>query len=169
MNRSAMNLRRIFSLRNNIRYIAWFLWLIILANSLTFFSSPFLKNAEKIQNADYLKLLFIILVAIAIIESGVTILIRHFAIIRPFKRGTYSPYLRPFRFLIVGLINWIFAESIVIYGTVCFFMSGQIWPVLFFGCLGIATLIYHIPRLSRFSPTAHMGSDIVDATFSQIK
>ena len=104
-----MNLRRIFSLRNSIIYISWFFWFVFLANSLTFFSTPFLKHSEKIQNADHLKLLFIILVGVAIIESGVTILIRYFAIIRPFRRGTYNPYQRPFRFLIVGLINWIFS------------------------------------------------------------
>lgn len=164
-----MNFKKIFAFKTNFKYIAWILWVVFLANSLTYFSAPFLESTEKHQSAEYLKLFIIILVGIALIESGVTILIRHFAIIRPYKKGSYSPYQGPFRFLMVGLINWIFAESVVIYGTVVFLMSGRIWPVWFFGCLGIALLIYHSPRLGCFSPTTAMGSDIVDATFTQIK
>ena len=56
----------------------------------------------------------------------------------------------------------------LIYGSVLFVISGEIWLVVFFGFLGIALLLFHSPRLGAFAKELNEEPDIIDTSFSQI-
>ena len=164
-----MNLKKYFTLKANFKYIAWFLWVLIIANALTDFLGPFLNSEKQVNKSDYNNLVTYFLVFFALIECVVTVLIRYFALIRPAKKGTCSPFKDPFRFLLVGVINWLCAGSIVLYGPIVFYMSGQVWPVILFGCFGIFLFLFHSPRLGQFKYELNGSPDIVDVSFPQIK
>lgn len=164
-----MDLRKYFAFKTNFKYIAWFLWFLFVANALSDFSGPFLNSNEHISKSDYNKYVAYFLILFALLESGVTFLIRYLALTRPAKKGSYSPYDWPFRFLIVGVINWICSGSIVLYGPVVYYMSGLVWPVIFFGSLGFLLFLFHSPRLGQFRIEPKESHDIMDASFSQIK
>ena len=164
-----MDLSKYFVFKTNFKYIAWFVWFLFVANALSDVSGPFLNSNENISKSDYNKYIGYFLILFALLESGVTLLVRHLALTRPARKGSYSPYDRPFRFLIVGIINWICSGSIVLYGPVVYYMSGLVWPVLFFGALGFLLFLYHSPRLGQFRIASKESSNIMDASFSQIK
>jgi hypothetical protein len=164
-----MNIKKYFFSKKPFEYIAWFLWFIVLASVFSNLTIPLFKPVDNIQKPGYMKIFMISLICVALIQSGATILFRYYALIRPNKKGSYTPYQGPIRFVLVGLINWIFADSIAIYGIVVFFISGQMWPVLFFGLLSIALLFYHCPRLGQFGAMPHTSSNAIDASFTQVK
>lgn len=164
-----MSIKKYFFSKKPFEYIAWFLWFIVLACIFSNLTIPLFKPVDKIQKTGYMKIFMISLICVALIQMGATILFRYYALIRPNKKGSYTPYQGPIRFVLVGLINWIFSESIAIYGIVVFFMSGQIWPVLFFGLLSIGLLIYHSPRIGQFDTIPNTGSNAIDTSFTQVE
>ncbi len=76
MNRRLMNFSKIFMLRNNFKYIAWFFWSIFLINALTCFYPPFIASEENIQKFAHVNILFISLTIVASIEAAATLFIR---------------------------------------------------------------------------------------------
>jgi hypothetical protein len=162
-----MNFAKIFLLRNNFKYIAWFIWSIFLFNALIYFYQPFIASEENIQKSDHASILFISLTMVALLEAAATIVFRYFALIRPSKKGTYSPPSGPIRFLLVGFVNWVCSNSIIIYGLVLYYMTGSPRFLLVFGPIGLVLLIFHSPRLGPFKKKMTSGTDKVDTSFPQ--
>ena len=158
-------MKKLLSLRNNFKYVAWFFWCFFIFNSLVDLCFPLIIPKQDIHIVDHIRLIISSLAVVALIEAGITVLLRYFALIRPAKKGTYHPHGGPFRFLIVSLVNWAFAESIAIYGAVTYYMSGQVWPTLLFGGIGLVLLLFHSPRLKPFDMEPSTGPDAVDASF----
>ncbi len=162
-----MNFAKIFLLRNSFKYIAWFFWSIFLFNALTYFYHPFIASEENIQKSDHVNILSISLTIVALIEAAATIFLRYFALIRPWKKGTYSPCSGPVRFLLVGFVNWACSNSIIIYGLVLYYMSGETKLLFFFGPIGMVLLFFHSPRLGPFKKKVNSETDNVDTSLSQ--
>ena len=140
-------------------FIAWLIWIfhvyIVLFGGLYPLGHiPFINPEETIQpehqniNIAMISTAFIV---VALIEGLITIALRHYALIKPSRKGTYTPYSGPLRFLIVGFLNWTFSTAIVLYGTLLHFMTGDKWPLLLFGAIGLPLLLYHIPRVGLFT------------------
>lgn len=129
-------------------YVAWITWSIIFLIAIRNFSVPFItQKAEPLQWSD--QVLYAIIV-FSLLETGITFLLRHFAIMKPFKNGRYNPNTQVARFFIIGILNWIISNSIVFYGTMTYCIYGTIWQHYFFGILGFALLVFHAPRLGPF-------------------
>lgn len=157
------------SFKKSYKYIAWFVWVIFLINALRNIANPFINPLVSFEKPTWVNMLNFFLIIVSLVEGGLTIIIRYLALIRPFKKGSYSPYKGPLRFLFVGIINWICSVGMVICGTVIYSLSGEIWPVIFFGCLGLALLIYHSPRLGPFKDSSVIDTEVIDAPYSEIK
>jgi hypothetical protein len=162
-----MGVPKFLLLRNNFKYIAWFLWSIFVYNALVYFYHPFAASKEIIQKSDNVNILFVSLAIVAVIEAAATILFRYFTLIRPAKKGTYTPYSGPIRFLLVGVVNWACSNSIIIYGLVLYYMSGETWFLLFYGIVGSVLLFFHSPRMGPFKNKLIPETDNVDTSFSQ--
>ena len=141
-----------------IASIAWFVWGIHAFCALAFLYVPLvhipLVNPEAaFQHPDFqqsLTLLVVGLIAVALTEVLITIALRHYALVRPARKGTFSPDRNPVRFLVVCIITWLISVAIVFYGAVIYYVSGDKWPLLLFGAIGLALLVFHSPRFSAF-------------------
>ncbi len=130
--------------------IAWVVWTLFFINSFKYIISPFVEPMANIKTYDWIQPLIISLIIATLIEAAVTILIRYFLLIRPYKNGTYDPKKKFTRFFIVGIIIWLCSNGICIYGPIIYFMSGLYWPHIIFGIIGTTLLIYHSPRMKPF-------------------
>jgi uncharacterized membrane protein YbhN (UPF0104 family) len=162
-----MDFAKIFLLRNNYKIIAWSLWFICATHALTYFCHPFIAPEQYIQKSDHVNVVFISLTLVALIEAAATVLFRYFTLIRPAKKRTYSPYSGPARFILVGFVNWICSNSIIIFGLVLYYMSGETWPLLFFGLIGSVLLLFHSPRIGPFKKKVHFETGSDDASYTQ--
>lgn len=130
--------------------VAWVIWALFFINCVRYLISPYVEPRTSTENYDWTNLLMASLFAVAIIEAGITVLIRYLAILRPYKRETYNPHDRFARFFIVCFVNWFLANSITLYGPILYYMSGFLWVHFIFGSMGVFLLIYHSPRLKPF-------------------
>jgi len=134
-----------------IHGIAWGIWFLFFTICLGYLLSPFISPRTAAENFDWIYILIATLFIVAVLEAGITILIRYLAVSRPYKRGTYNPNDRFARFFIVCFINWFLANSITVYGLILYYMSGFLWVYFIFGTMGTILLIYHSPRLKPFN------------------
>ncbi len=133
---------------------AWAVWASFALNSVRYILIPFVEPATNIQAKDWIQMLIFLLIIVSVLEAGVTILIRYFAIVKPYRRGTYNPHDRFARYFIVGAVNWLISNTVVHYGTILYYMSGIYWPHCLLSSMGIALLLYHTPRLGPFTKEA---------------
>jgi hypothetical protein len=133
-----------------LQIVAWFLWIIFAINLVSYIFAPFVSPSTSAEFYDWINIVIYSLLIAAIIEAGITFLIRHFAIIKPYKNGTYNPHQKFFRYLIVGILNWFIAASITLYGTILYYMSEILWPHYIFSTIGLFLILYHCPRLGPF-------------------
>lgn len=134
-----------------LRVVAWLIWAIFVENIIGYISAPFYLESTPSLPIDTSNLVIYGLLAASFVATGITFLIRHFAIMKPFKKGTYNPNNKFFRYLIVGILCWFISNCIALYGTVVYFMSNIIWPHYIFSIVGALLLLYHSPRLSPFN------------------
>lgn len=97
-------------------------------------------------------ILIVVLSIFSIFQISITLVIRHFALIRPAIRGTLriDTIGGGIRFFLVNFLNWALAESVAIYGMVLYFMYGKILFLWVFGFVGFGALIFHVPRFKPF-------------------
>lgn len=151
--------------------IAWVVWALFFINCVRYLISPFIEPRINAENYDWINLLMVSLFIAAMLEAGLTILIRYLAILRPYKRKTYNPHERFARFFIVCFINWFLGNSITLYGPIFYYMSGFLWAHFIFGTMGAFLLIYHSPRLKPFTKMKKglVQNEILETEYSQIK
>lgn len=165
-----MNLKKYLPITKTSHGIAWVVWALFFANSIKYFFTPYLKPATNIEQQDWINLLIYSLLIASVLEVGVTLLIRYFALLRPFKKGSYNPNKSFVRFFIVGLINWFCSNCIVLYGPIIYYISGFLWPHFVFSFIGFVLLFYHSPRLKPFSGTSISKNvtDVIDTSWSKL-
>lgn len=136
---------------NIIFMAAWLIWSVTMASAMILLVMPLFMPAEESRAFDGILMITLCLFLFALIKGGATVVIRRWALMRPFQSGIYTPQKGPIRFLIIHLFNWFCCESIMVYGLVIYYMSGLIWPVFLFGVLGVPLFFYHRPSLKPFS------------------
>ncbi len=134
-----------------MRVVAWLIWAIFVKNIIGYIAAPFIAESNPSEPIDTINLVIYGLLGATLVATGITFLIRHFAIMKPFKKGTYNPQNKFSRYLIVGIVAWFISNVITLYGTVVYFMSGIIWPHYIFSAVGAFLLLYHCPRLGPFN------------------
>lgn len=138
-----------------LKIISLVLWLFTIVTVISYIpmSISSLNQSNPTGNPDEMSILFIVLLfIISMVEIFITIVIRHFALVRPAKRGTLKidTLGGGIRFFLVHFLNWSFAESIAIYGMVLLFMYGKIWFLFVFCPISLGTLIFHAPRFKTY-------------------
>jgi len=138
-----------------LRIIVWPIWCLFLV-SMVFYIQGIKTALEQspvnIDSRDWFLMIAVAISIIAIIETLITVTIRHFALVRPAMRRTFNicSLSGGIRFLLVNLLNWLIAETVVVYGMVLYIMSDRIEFLYIFGFAGLSLLIFHAPRLSRY-------------------
>ncbi len=129
---------------------AWIIWGLLLFTSLEYISGPFIYPVSNPESEIYFKLFITVLIIFALLEAIITILVRYFFIIRPYKKGTYDPNVKFTRYFVVGVISWVCSSAICFYGPITYQMFGLYWPHIIFGIIGVFLLLYHSPRMGPF-------------------
>ena len=143
-------------IKNVSHGIAWVIWAFFFADGLYRLLSPYIEPATDIKNYDWINILIASVFVVAILEGGVTILIRYLAILRPYKNRNYNPHDSFARFFMICFINWFLASSLPVYGLILYYMSG-FWGVHFIlGIMGMLLIIYHSPRLKPFTESNNL-------------
>lgn len=132
--------------------IAWLIWSLFSVNCGIYIMAPFVDSKIKVDlsSQSWFKYFILALIVASILEALLTIIIRYYAITRPYKRGRYNPHDSFARFFITAILNWIICNSIALYGTILYYMSGIYWTHILFASIGAVLLIYHSPRLGKF-------------------
>ena len=141
-----------------LRIITWPIWCLFLISVIFYIpgtKTAFEQSPANIDSSDWFFMLVIAISIMAIIESLLTITIRHFALIRPAVRSGLNIHSLGggIRFLIVNVLNWFIAETVAVYGMVLYIMSERIEFLYIFGFAGVCLLIFHAPRLSPYLST----------------
>lgn len=142
-----------------LRVIAWAVWLFFLYVTISYI--PGTKEAlelspANIETSTWFSKFAIVIIIVAIIEAGLTLLLRHFALIKPVQKGTYNieSIGGSIRFLFVNILIWFIAETLPVYGLILYIISEQIAFFYSFSIAGIILLIIHAPRLSPYKIVA---------------
>lgn len=112
--------------------------------------SELLQSPRSTTSYDWVPMATYIWIFVAIIFSIITLLIRHFAVIKPYKNGEYNPHLNFARFFATTIVNLILSCSVVCLGMLSYSLGGEIWVLYFLSVLGFILFLFHSPRLSQF-------------------
>ena len=110
-----------------LKIISWIIWLIPVASIIAYIpmSKYGLNQSHPSNEIKDVSIVFITCISIiALAESILSLVIKYFALTKPSKLGNFIINTFPggLRFFIVNFINWIFAESIAIYGVILYFI-----------------------------------------------
>lgn len=130
--------------------LAWTIWFFVFFISLGDVALPFISPRTSTNSYDWAFQLNCGLIFFSVVSSGITILIRHYAIMKPYKNGSYNPLNNHVRFIIVGVLNWMISSLIIFYGTLTYYLTGIMWQYFILSALGFSLLLFHSPRLGSF-------------------
>ncbi len=134
------------------RILSWVCWSWIFASMFIYFLVPSwnLKTTEVLDNVFYILLAGVIIINSIIV--AMIFLIRHFGLLKPVAKGTYTPknFRGILRFFLLNLLFWIFTDIIAGTGIFLFFVSGKAWPIYFFGTFALCLMFFLTPRLKQY-------------------
>jgi hypothetical protein len=145
-----------------LRVIAWPVWAILLCSFMLY--SPILNSIlgasssfpaiNMLDNVEfgYKVALIILLVAVAAFEIGVTFLLRHYLLNKPFRNDKFRIETATglIRFMTVHVTNWLILCGLATEGVIFAFLTKQpYWSYPFFVAY-LLFMILHSPRLAPY-------------------
>lgn len=137
-----------------LKILMWSIWCLFFVSIV--FYIPGTKAAFKLSptdiDSDWFIIVAITISVLTLFEALLTIIVRHFILVRPSMRGTFNiqTFQGRMRFLLVSILNWIIVDSVAFYGVVLYVMSDRIEFMYSFGLVGLSLLIIHSPRFSPY-------------------
>ncbi len=143
----------LFDMIKVFQILSWLIWAIMIISIFGYVFVALNEFSPSVESQEHLSVLIIALFVFTIIEVGITIVIRHFILIKPCKVGKRdAKSLKGLSIIfIVSIVLWILSESIAIYGVVLFFMTNRAIYLILFALIGASMMVYHSPRLKPFN------------------
>lgn len=135
-----------------IRGVSWAIWLFIFSSMLIYMQVPFWG----LSTSDFSHRQFYILIGCSLIWSllllAVVFTLQYFALKKPSKKGTYSPFTLSgiIRLALLWFIFWVVIDIFSATGIFLYLISGEAWPIYTWVIVGLILMCYFTPRLKPY-------------------
>lgn len=143
-----------------LRIFAWIFWSLYFSTALIYIreTSNAMINPE---SHEWITLLKYPMIFGACLSTCLSFLVRHFLIIKPYKKGLYNPHNNFLSYFFIGIMNLVLSYSIVYLGMMTYLLGGDKWVFYILSIWGLTLLIFHSPRLGPFKRGEDEGAETI--------
>lgn len=135
----------------SFRILSWGIWAFFFIAVLPVNPVAYIAMKDEVVMLSYAgndhDILVISIIAASLIEIIISVIIRQFVLIRPFKRGTLTLLNKSgnILFVLIGSVNWFISCSVYVYGALLFMQTKRVEFLFIYSVMGIALMLFHMP------------------------